>query len=37
MIYKQPRFVWDDFPQVWIHAQEPAVKKHPSYRCSQMN
>ncbi len=31
MVDKQPRFKWDDFPQVLIHAQESSVKKHPSY------
>lgn len=35
MIYKQTRFIWDDFPQVWIHAQELAVKKHPSYKSAK--
>ena len=26
---------WDDFPPVWIHARELAVKKHPSYNAAK--
>jgi len=34
-ISKKRRFAWDDFPQVWLHAQELAVKKHPSYKAAK--
>ena len=29
------RFPWDEFPSVWIHAQELAVKKHFAYRAAK--
>ena len=29
------RFAWDDFPPVWIHAEESAVRKHPFYKAAK--
>ncbi len=32
---KPPRAPWDGFPDVLIHAAEPAVKQHPAYRAAK--
>lgn len=29
------RFPWDDFPLVWLHADELTVKKHPNYAAAK--
>lgn len=31
----QKRFIWDNFPKVWIHAKEAAVKTHPAYKAAK--
>ena len=25
------RYPWDNFPPIWIHANESSVKQHPAY------
>lgn len=32
---KPPRVPWDHFPDVLIHANEPAVKQHPDYQAAK--
>jgi len=34
-VKKVHRITWEDFPPVWIHAQELAVKKHPCYQVAK--
>lgn len=29
------RYPWDDFPAVWLHAEELEVKKHPDYAAAK--
>jgi hypothetical protein len=29
------RFIWDNFPKVWIHAQEAVVKTNPAYKAAK--
>jgi hypothetical protein len=33
--FQPPRFPWDHFPDVLIHAEERAVKFHPDYRAAK--
>lgn len=30
-----PRFSWNTFPPVWIHANESSVKQHPAYQAAK--
>ncbi|WML88565.1 phosphoribosyltransferase [Thiothrix subterranea] len=29
------RYPWDNFPPIWIHANESSVKQHPAYRAAK--